>query len=512
MWNSHVIGIGLVSLGFFFFARGIVGKTKGDAFNPWPTFVLLLIAIVYQLIYPETTFWRRIPHFLTDFGAGMALSSVFLAMKRFNFKLFLVPGLLSVMIGGGIYLLGVAYDSLLTEDPVDQDNVTQLLVELGEDDHIEEAAIQTLLTRHHAIAEQAFPMVDESEDIDLSHYYVIYVPSNHAHRLLLELEADTENVDQIDVNHEIGLIEPSQGAFPDEVLAQYSTNDPYFDQQWYAQSLNYEGVYALLRAHKPAKKARVAIVDTGVDADHEDLANIYDKSGTDGDYDKHSHGTHCAGLAGAIANNNKGVGSMNWEGEFITISGYAALDDYGRGTDLRVARAIIKAAEDGADVISMSLGGPAFGGKAPKSQSDAIKYARKLGAIVVVAAGNSNQDAKGFAPANVPGVICVSAVDPNLRKASFSNTNTSLKMPIASPGVNILSSVPRSQYQSYNGTSMATPIVAGLVGIMRALKPSITLEETYEILVNTGAKGEDAERIGRLIQPVAVVEAVLAAK
>ncbi len=510
MWTSHLIGISIVIAAFYFFAQGISQRSQGRRFNPWPSFLLMMTALIFQFVYPsEDSFWLRIPHMLVDFGLGMAIASGFLALRKFNFKLFLVPGLLSAIIGGTIYGLGFAYESLSQMDSIKSGYESELLLELGEDDHINEKPIQDLLNRYHATAVRAFPTVAFEDNKDLAQVYVVTVCATKIDRLRWELNADTENVDHVEPNRHFEFVSPISGNLPEPLNISSLANDPYFDQQWYAQALNYEAVHATLKGIRPAKKAKVAIVDTGVDPGHEDLAKIYQMSDTDGDYDKHSHGTHCAGLAGAVANNSLGVASMNWEGKFVTISGYAALDDYGRGTDLRVARAIIKAAEDGADVISMSLGGPSFGGRAPKSQVDAITYANKLGAIVVVAAGNSNQDAKGFTPANIAGVICVSAVGPDLRKASFSNTNTSLKMPIASPGVNILSSVPGSKYQSYNGTSMATPIVSGLVGIMRAIQPDITTAEVYELLVSTGATGEDVDKVGRLIQPQAVLQAML---
>ncbi len=511
MWTSHLIGTGLVAAAFLLFAREILKKEKGKQFNPLPTFLLLLVSIIFQLTYPQGSFWLRIPHFLLDTGIGMAIASAWLAVNRSQPKLFLLPGLLSVFAGSFIYLLAFAYHSLTNQEPAKRGDAIELLVELGEDDFIDEKALQELLHRHHAVAELAFPMVDFSEDKDLSKYYLVFVPAHHAQRLQLELEADTENVDQVAPNGVFDREVPSPGNSSELPLdGLVASNDPYFGKQWYAQALSYEQVYAFLGNHGPRKKAKVAIVDTGVDRDHEDLAAVYQKSNTDGDYDKHSHGSHCAGLAGAIANNGKGIGSMNWEGKYLTLTGYAALDDYGRGSDLRVSRAIIQAAEDGADVISMSLGGPSLSGRPPKSQVDAIRYARKRGAIVIVAAGNSNADASRFSPANVEGVICVSAVGPDLRKASFSNTNTTLKMPIAAPGVNILSSTPGSQYQSYNGTSMATPIVSGLVGMMRSLRPDVTAEEAYELLVSTGMPGEDAAAVGRLIQPAAALQALIA--
>jgi len=271
--------------------------------------------------------------------------------------------------------------------------------------------------------------------------------------------------------------------------------------QWFASSLDYNVCHTMLQDAKPKRKAIVAIVDTGVEGDHEDIKGTFKKS--KGNTDSHGHGTHCAGLAGAFTNNGLGVASLNWEGKFIDLKGYPALNRSGFGTDRSVAQAIIDAANGDADVISMSLGGP---GRPSKAQSDAIKYAFKKGAIVVVAAGNSNRDAKNFSPASVPGVICVSAVDQNLNKASFSNTNMSLKMPIAAPGVDIMSSIPGSKYQKFSGTSMATPIVSGLIGMMRAFNPKMTTEDAYKILKDTGKELKDSHKVGKMIQPKVILE------
>jgi thermitase len=103
-------------------------------------------------------------------------------------------------------------------------------------------------------------------------------------------------------------------------------------------------------------------------------------------------------------------------------------------------------------------------------------------------------------PSNIPGVIAVAAVDEQGRKASFSNINTRLSRPIASPGVNILSLEPGGRYGLKSGTSMATPLVAGLIGVMRSLNPEVTAEEAWEILRDTGTEGPDVSSTGRTIQ------------
>jgi len=498
---SHLIGIALTALAFLVFGHGIVKRVNGKEFNPLPAFILILVALAFELIFSSGSFFERLPHILTDFGAGMLIASLYLMARKAQAKLLWVPGILSLIVGGSLYLVTFGYEWVSKAMTNDQ----ELLVELGPDDDISE--IEGILLRHSAEWKKAIQKVDLSENEDLAQYYLVTVCEAELENLKAALSLDEENVDQWDMNHPVQLFDPISSEATSKLATEFLANDPQLGQQWFAEKLSYNDVYEFVKTHKPKKKVKLAIVDTGVDKDHEDLKSIYTKSGTDGDYDKHSHGSHCAGIAGAATNNGKGVGSLNWEGRHIIISGYAALDDNGRGTDQRVSRAIIKAAEDGADVISMSLGG--FSPFPPKAQKDAITYAIKLGATVVVAAGNSNDDSRRYSPANIPGVIVVSAADPNLDKASFSNINTKLKMPIAAPGVDILSTIPGGSYQAYSGTSMATPLVAGLVAMMKSYKPDLSNEEVYQILNATGTEVKDSKKIGRVVNPLQAIHAAV---
>jgi thermitase len=125
---------------------------------------------------------------------------------------------------------------------------------------------------------------------------------------------------------------------------------------------------------------------------------------------------------------------------------------------------------------------------------------------VVVAAGNSDEDAADFCPANAKGVITVSAIDENNNKAEFSNFINNVGMGIAAPGVNIYSTMPNNTYKYLNGTSMATPYVAGLLGIMKSLNPDLTTQEAYEILKNSGIDTKNTSQTGKLIQPAEAVK------
>jgi len=142
----------------------------------------------------------------------------------------------------------------------------------------------------------------------------------------------------------------------------------------------------------------------------------------------------------------------------------------------------------------------------PKVISDAIAFARRENVIVLASAGNSDEDAIDHMPSSVEGVIVVSAVDENLDKAKFSNTNTSLARPITAPGVNILSLKTGGGYVSMSGTSMSTPVVSGIVGMMRAMNPDITDDQVWDILQSTGRDVKDTQRIGKLVDAEAAIQ------
>jgi thermitase len=162
----------------------------------------------------------------------------------------------------------------------------------------------------------------------------------------------------------------------------------------------------------------------------------------------------------------------------------------------------------GADVISMSLGGISSDSR-QKAYEEAVKYCNAKGAIVVAAAGNSSTNAKNYAPANANGIIAVSAIGLDQKKASFSNTVSDLKYGIAAPGVQIMSTFPNQQYKELDGTSMATPMVSGLVGLLKAFRPELNTQEVYKILYETGKPISDGKSTGRLIQAADALERVL---
>lgn len=298
-------------------------------------------------------------------------------------------------------------------------------------------------------------------------------------------------------------------------------NDTYFSQLW---GLNNTGqTSGTVDADIDAPEAWnittgstdvvVAVIDTGVDYTHPDLAGNmwvntleqngitgidddgngyvddiygYDAINDDGDpMDDNFHGTHCAGTIGAIGNNSTGVTGVCWN---VKIMAVKFLGAGGSGTNSDAIESINYAVANGADILSNSYGGDTFS----YSENAAIENARDNGVLFVAAAGNSgsNNDLYPHYPASyeVSNVIAVAATDHDDSLAYFSNYGVST-VELAAPGVDIKSTFPTymtsemsirgfaTHYETISGTSMATPHVSGAVALLLANQPSISLAD-----------------------------------
>jgi len=226
---------------------------------------------------------------------------------------------------------------------------------------------------------------------------------------------------------------------------------------------------------KGAASVKVAVIDTGIDTSHPDLPSVVAQknfvNNTSKAEDDNGHGTHVAGTIGALTNNGVGVSGLNWN---VSLMAVKALNRSGSGTYTAIANAIRWAADNGAKVINMSLGGSS----GSTTLQNAVNYAWNKGVVLACAAGNSGTSAKSY-PGAYTNCIAVAATDQSDAKASFSQYGSSW-VDVAAPGVAILSTLPNSSvylntaygyYQNYdalNGTSMATPHVAGLAGLVWA--------------------------------------------
>lgn len=298
----------------------------------------------------------------------------------------------------------------------------------------------------------------------------------------------------------------------------YVPNDANLSNQSYLTPIKAKESWDL---HKGDSTVTIAIVDSGVRWDHPDLvgniqyneADPIDGIDNDGDGyvdnyrgwdlagadynldtlvednnptvtgDNNGHGSHVAGLAAASTDNAVGISGVGFKCRILPIKCSADNDTRGPGGVgyvLTGYEGIIYAADHGADVINCSWGGS---GSAEGIIQQIIDYAIiNKGSVIVAAAGNSNVQTD-FLPAYANGVISVAATQNNDKKASFSNY--SYKVSVSAPGYNIYSTLWNNSYGTMSGTSMASPITAGAVGIIRAKYPNYTPTQVKALLRST---------------------------
>jgi hypothetical protein len=218
-------------------------------------------------------------------------------------------------------------------------------------------------------------------------------------------------------------------------------------------------------------EVKVCVADTGYARGHQDLPNGSDVDGKDAtgefnekwDEDEGQHGTHCAGTISAKGGNNKGVVGIlpnNKGGNFQVLVG-KALSKNGFGSASSVMKAVSGCVEQGANVVSMSLGCNNC-----KTQTEEKFYTdlyKNRNILIVAAAGNSGNTARSY-PASYGAVMSVGAMTQSLKRSSFSQFNDQVE--IMAPGSSIKSTIPNNKYATWDGTSMATPHVAGVAGLL----------------------------------------------
>ena len=240
----------------------------------------------------------------------------------------------------------------------------------------------------------------------------------------------------------------------------------------------------------------VCITDTGYSLGHEDLPSSGvtgdDNNGAGADTgnwfeDGHGHGTHVSGTIAGIGNNGVGVVGVNPSGNLNLhmVKVFNNAGSWGYGSDLAIA--VDQCIAAGANVISMSLGGSG----SSSAEQAAFDDAAAAGVLSIAAAGNSGNSSLSY-PASYDSVMSVAAVDSSGNKASFSQFNSQVE--IAAPGVGVLSTLPGNTYAAWDGTSMATPHVAGVAALVWSHYPSCTSAEIRQA-INKSA--EDRGSAGR---------------
>ncbi|MEW6469778.1 MAG: S8 family serine peptidase [Bacteroidota bacterium] len=314
--------------------------------------------------------------------------------------------------------------------------------------------------------------------------------------------ADVANVDQIIAALDAtGMIEYAEKVPYDEVSL--TPNDYNGSTLWHLAKINATTAWNYFST---GSTIRIAIVDNAVQTTHTDLSanvwvntgeiannsidddgngyvddiNGYDVSDNDNNPNppntSFDHGTHCAGAASASTNNGTGICGIGWSCKII---GVKATSNSGSPSTITDGYAgITYAVAAGARVISLSWGGTA----SSTTAQNIINWAYGQNAIIVAAAGNSNTNTQHY-PAAYTNVIAVASTASNDVKSSFSNYGTWVD--VSAPGSNIYSTVPNNAYAYMSGTSMACPIVAGLVGLMRSLNPTLPQSNVISCLTST---------------------------
>lgn len=343
-------------------------------------------------------------------------------------------------------------------------------------------------------------------------------------QLILINYLDKENSNQEKITKELEQFMDIEYVVPNIKIHTLTSepNDPKYAEQWSLKKVHAVGAWDYTHG---TQDIVVAVTDTGVDWQHQDLAkqiwtnqseipnNGIDDDGNgyiddtrgwdffsnDNNPDDETssrnpgHGTHCAGIIGAIGNNEIGVTGM---APIVSIMPIRFLGADGSGDLMGATKAIDYAVDNGAHIISASWGA-AVARQQMKPVLEAISRANNKGVYFIAAAANngSSNDLKEIYPANagLPNVISVAASGPQDEKPSWSNYGRT-KVDLAAPGLNILSTLPNNAYGNLSGTSMATPLVSGLISLMLSYakkeNKTYTPQEIKAILQQTGEKAD----------------------
>lgn len=298
------------------------------------------------------------------------------------------------------------------------------------------------------------------------------LPLNDIHTLGTEGRNLNEVVSQLSSDPEVEYAEPD---YPKTIF--FTPNDPLFSKQWWLTKIQAPQAWDITKGKTSIK---VAVLDTGISNTHPDLSSkviIYQNFTGSSAYDKAGHGTHTAGIIGAITNNALGVSGT----ADVSIMSVKVVGDDGRANSSKFAEGVRWAANNGANIINASLGGP----DASTTEKDAIKYAISKGVLIVAAAGNESTNQKMY-PAAFDGVIAVAATGESDIKTNFSNYGTWVD--IAAPGDGIWSTGYPDKYGGGRGTSYSSPIVAGVAALVKASYPNYTATQITDRLCQTADK------------------------
>ncbi len=328
-------------------------------------------------------------------------------------------------------------------------------------------------------------------------------------------------VEYVEKNEEIRL-PPMERARPDERFASPlpgGPNDPRLAEQWALintgqregkERADISALGAWAKTHGN-RKVVVAVLDSGVDYTHPDLSNnmwvrpdsldpYFDEQLGEVDdvngfsalgeardpMDENGHGTHCAGIVGAEGDNGEGIAGVNWQVEIMPLK-FMGAGGFGTTKDaIEAINYVIERKRAGVNVRVIS----ASWGSRQKSRAlgDVIRKAGEEGIIFIAAAGNNHENADRFphypSGYDLPNVVSVAALNRRDELASFSNFGPK-SVHVAAPGAEILSTWLRGDYEEHSGTSMATPVVAGVAALILSVEPDLSVEELKKRLMDS---------------------------
>jgi len=272
-------------------------------------------------------------------------------------------------------------------------------------------------------------------------------------------------------------------------LPEVTPNDAEFGDQWGLQKMMVPEAWNVTTG---SPSVMVAVLDTGVDADHADLihriVNGYDiLRGREGiPEDDHGHGTQMAGIIAGEGQNGTGISGVSWNGRVMPVK---VLDANGVGSAADVAEGLIYATEHGAGVINMSFGGYSYS----DLLNDAVQYAHQKGVVLVAGVGNDNTETPAY-PAAYPNVLAVTATGPADEKWPAANYGNHVAL--AAPGVGILTTASNGGYLYGSGTSHAAAMVSGVVALLKAKDARYSNAQIEKLLQTSaddlGVNGRDA--------------------
>ena len=499
---SYLICLTGLILWFYFKENGSISRKMSSVF------LVAFLIYLLSLAFTEASVSYKLLILVRDLLILGVVSQVFNYVRKNSMLVFV----LAIAVYGLIQFVG--FNMLYNTFPqVDEtistaDDQFELMIETKNGEIPK--SYNRLIAKYGLTVQHAFSPADPDLS-ELDDFIAIGIPDNAEGKMstIIREFRRFSGTEYLEYNETIKLDETEQITTTPAVSAK-NVNDPLVHQQWGWDIIQGDQLQGLIASShpQPKKRALIAIIDSGVDGAHADLRNQFLPGGENNDSDPLGHGTHCAGIAAAVSNNGIGIASLIPDASYVQVTSIKVMNAMGIGSQMATIQGMIKAADMGADVISLSLGGMSSDSK-QKAYEEAMKYCNAKGAIVIAAAGNSSQNAKDYAPANAYGVITVAAIGVDLKKASFSNSVNDLKFGIAAPGVKIISTFPNQQYKELDGTSMATPMVAGLVGLLKSFRPELKTQEVYNILYDTGKQLPDGNSSGRLIQAADALEKVM---